>query len=114
MTGFVLAAIIVKIIYQSIRYTQPGVIRLQHTTQGFEEALLFNQSERTQVQVYETEITNLKEEIKTLAINCNLDIELNTTYSGILQQINNITTAQTVYYLRYTLEEDYFSTNETQ
>ncbi|CAG8704481.1 20917_t:CDS:2 [Gigaspora rosea] len=61
-----------------------------------------------------TEITNLKEEIKTLAINCNLDIESNTTYSGILQQINNITTAQTVNYLRYILEEDYFSTNETQ
>ncbi|CAG8795024.1 10259_t:CDS:1, partial [Gigaspora rosea] len=47
----------------------------------FEEALLLNQSERTQVQVYETEITKLKEEIKTLAINCNLDIESNTTYS---------------------------------
>ncbi|CAG8800009.1 19083_t:CDS:1, partial [Gigaspora rosea] len=33
----------------------------------FEEAFLLNQSERTQVQVYETEITNLNEEIKTLA-----------------------------------------------
>ncbi|RIB10053.1 hypothetical protein C2G38_2207203 [Gigaspora rosea] len=61
--------------------SRKGVIRLQHTTQGFEEALLLNQSERTQVQVYETEITKLKEEIKTLAINCNLDIESNTTYS---------------------------------
>ncbi|CAG8720170.1 19443_t:CDS:2, partial [Gigaspora rosea] len=61
----------------------------------FEEALLLNQSKRKQVQIYETKITELKEEIKTLATNCNLDIELNTTYSGILQQINNITTAQT-------------------
>ncbi|RIB15067.1 hypothetical protein C2G38_2193347 [Gigaspora rosea] len=94
--------------------SRKGVIRLQYTTQGFEEAILLNQSERTQVQVYETKITNLKEKIKTFTINCNLDIESNTTYSGISQQINNITTAQTVYYLRYTLEEDYFSTNKTQ
>ncbi|CAG8614245.1 hypothetical protein C2G38_2207566 [Gigaspora rosea] len=94
--------------------SRKGVIRLQHTTQGLEEALLLNQSERTQVQIYETEITELKEEIKTFAINCNLNIGSNTTYSGILQQINNITTAQTVYYLRYTLEEGYFPINKIQ
>ncbi|KAF0558615.1 hypothetical protein F8M41_008535 [Gigaspora margarita] len=88
------------------------VIRLQHTTEGFEEALLLNISERKLIKVYETEIFELKEELRKLAIVCNIDINQNFIYSEIQDKINKIDIVQKAYYLRYILEEYFFITNE--
>ena len=88
------------------------VIRLQHTTEEFEEALLLDISERKLILVYEIEISELKEELRKLAIDCNININQNFTYSEIQDKIDKIDTAQKAYYLRYILEEEYFPVNE--
>ncbi|KAF0360954.1 hypothetical protein F8M41_014246 [Gigaspora margarita] len=89
-----------------------SVIKLQQGIQGFEETLLLDISERKQIQVYETEIFDLKEELRNLAIDCNININQNFIYSEIQERIDKIDIAQKAYYLRYFLEEEYFPANE--